>query len=190
MATVALIVDWSGPFDSIEDAKKAAKEFKLSEVLYLATGKRKYQRYSTMQYVGISNDLQSRFTKHRTLPEVTGDFKLWIGEISSHGIAGRRAQSHPVAHGRAVELAEWALAYFLALPLNVRKRTTPPSESVMLVNRWFRDDFDTKRDRRGHKDWPDFIEFEPEYDFARLQWFGSRGRSRRFSAADIKALAI
>ena len=191
MATVALIVDWCGPFASIEDAKGAARDFQLGEVLYLATGKRRYQRHSTMQYVGISNDPESRFTKnHHRLPELTKSFALWIGEISSHGIAGRRAQRHPVAHGRAVELAEWALAYFLALPLNVKKRKTPPPESVMLMNRWFRDDFETKRVQRGHKEWPDFIEFEPAYDFARIQWFGSPGRSRRFSEAGIKALAI
>ena len=42
MATVALIVDWCGPFASIEKAKEAAKGF--DEVLYLATGKIAYQR--------------------------------------------------------------------------------------------------------------------------------------------------
>src|SRR2546423_13925850 len=42
--TIAVIVDWSGPFPTIERAKNATREQDLAEVLYLAVGKRAYQR--------------------------------------------------------------------------------------------------------------------------------------------------
>lgn len=189
MATIALIVDWCGPFDTIEQAKKAAKDFE--EVLYLATGKTPYQRTASMQYVGISNDPKSRIAKnHHKLPEITKNFGIWLGAISSQSIAGRKSSKNPVKHSRAVGLAEWAIAYFLELPLNQRKRKNPPSEPVILISRWFKTDLETKWRKRGHSEWPDFIEFDPDYKFARLQWFGSPGRSKRFSASDIKELAL
>lgn len=191
MTTLALIADWCGPFASIEEARAAAKKFELAEVLYFATGKRAYQRKSTLQYVGISNDPQSRLSnQHHKLPEIKTNFSVWIGEISSHAVAGRKAKIHPVAHSQAVEAVEWALAYFLALPLNKKKRRRPPPRGLIVISRWFQADFDTPRTHRGHKDWPDYIEFEPDYGTARIQWFGRPGRSKRLSEADIQALAI
>jgi hypothetical protein len=191
MATLSLIIDWCGPFPSIVRANEAANNFNLREVLYLATGQRAYQRKGTMQYVGISNDPKSRFNgNHHTLPEIKRNFGIWIGEIVSHGIAGRRAHNQPVMHSLAVERAEWAIAYFLALPLNQRKRRKPPPGAIILINRWFQTDFETRRNHRGHHDWPDFIEFEPDYDVARLQWFGAPGRMKRYNESEIRSLAI
>ena len=146
LTTIALIVDWYGPYPKIEDAKKAAEEF--GEVLYLATGKRAYQRTASMQYVGISTDPKWRLNNnHHKLPEITKNFGIWLGEIGSQSLAGRRPQGHPTMHSKPVDLAEWVLAYFLQLPLNVRKRKNPPSDPVILISRWFKSDFET--DGRG-----------------------------------------
>ena len=189
MATVALIVDWCGPFKTIEDASRTADNLHFGEALYFATGKRRRQRAASLQYVGISNDPMSRLSKfHHKLPEITADVRIWIGEISSHAIAGRKAARHPVAHSRAVELAEWALVYFLEIPLNRRKRKNPPNESVVLVNRWWNADNKTKRKHRGSRNWPDFIEYDQEYNYGRLQWFGTPGKSKMLNAESIKAI--
>ena len=190
MTTLSLIADWSGPFTSIDDAKAAVREYDLGEVVYLATGKRRYQRRSGLQYVGISSDGGSRFNKaHHRLPEVTRSFGIWVGEIISHGIAGRRRKRHPIRHSVAVDRAEWTMAYFLALPLNIRKRKKPPPESVVLLNRWYKPDFDTRRSRRGHPDWPDFIEYDADYELASVVFFGAPPRRRRLTGSEIEALA-
>jgi hypothetical protein len=134
MVTIALIVDWYGPYVTIEKAKQAAAEF--GEVLYMAVGKRRYQCAATarMRYVGISTDPKSRIsTGHHKLPEITRDFGVWFGEIGSQSIAGRKSRNHPVRHSRAIALAEWVLAYFLKLPLNEKKRKNPPNEAVILI---------------------------------------------------------
>jgi hypothetical protein len=164
----------------------------LAEVLYLAIGKRAYQRETDMQYVGISNDAHSRFNNnHKKLPLVTKSIGIWIGEVVSHAIAGRRASRQPIKHSVAVELTEWGLAYFLALHLNERKRRNHPRQSFVLVNRWFKPDFDTRRVKRGHENWPDLIEYEhpDEGDGgATIVWFGSPGKRRRLSETAVSAL--
>lgn len=190
--TFALIADWSGPFASVSVARDAAIANDLGEVLYLATGRRAYQRQTTMQYVGISNDLNARFNdpNHPINQRITGRCGIWIGEIVSHGVAGRRGAKHPVQHTVAVDRAEWALAYFLALTLNERKRHKPPPESLVLVNRWFAPDLKTRRIQRGHPDWPDFIEYDHDDATALIQWFGSPPRRRRLSGKAISDLAL
>lgn len=192
--TYALVVDWSGPFDSIDACRNAAKEYAVGECLYMAAGMRRYQRTSSLQYVGLSTDPESRFTnQHHKLPEVTRNFKVWIGQVVSHSIAGRRAQHQPSSHSVAVGLAEWMLAYFLQLPLNVQKRANPPPDSAVLLNRWFNPDFATRRKQRVYDDWPDFLEFEIDPHngevFAQLNWFATRQRTR-LSHAEVLQLAI
>ncbi len=188
--SIAIVVDWSGPFRTIKAAKEAAKEF--GEVLYFATGKRAYQRETDLQYVGISVDGSSRFNSyHKNLPLIKKSMGIWIGEVVSHAVAGRRAAKHPVKHSVVVELAEWGLAYFLELHLNDRKRSNAPPQSFVLVNRWFRTDFETRRVHRGHENWPDLIEYEHPDDGdggAVIVWFGSPGRRDRLSGPEVTAL--
>jgi hypothetical protein len=185
---LAIMVDWYGPFGSVPAAKQWAKG--AGEVLYLATGKRRYQRSTSLQYVGISNDVESRFNdpKHKIQTDIVGDLAVWIGFIVSHSVAGRRGAGSPVAHSRAVELAEWLIAYFLAMPLNIKKRARPPKDGGIVVNRWFNARADTRRVHRGHADWPDFIEYDLERDSAAVVWFGVAKR-RTYSEAEIRALA-
>ena len=49
----------------------------------------------------------------------------------------------------------------------------------MLMNRWYEawEPYKRKPDR-GHKDWPDLIEFDQENKTARLLWFGGRQELR------------
>jgi len=191
--TIAAVVDWSGPFYAIDEAKAAVREHELGEVVYLALGKRSRQHKPRMQYVGISSDSETRFNKHHhKLPEISREFRIWVGEVVSQAVAGRRAARHPVKHTVAIDRAEWTLAYFLALPLNERKRRKPPPEAIVLFNRWFRDDFETRRYKRPHRDWPDLIEFchENEGDgSAAIVWFGSPPRRKHLSKSEVTELA-
>jgi hypothetical protein len=194
MATLALIVNWHGPFKSIIEAKESTHKNNLKEVLYLATGKCKYERLSKMQYVGISNNLKSRFNDqtHPISCDIRKEMRIWIGLIVSHGVAGRKAAAHPAAHSLGVETAEWALAYFLKLPLNTKKRRKPPPRALVLLNRWYKDDFATRwLNKKNHtQDWPDFIEYDPAYASATLQWFGAPPRRKRYEEGAIHALAL
>lgn len=185
--TVAIAVDWFGPFSSIDDARSAARTHEIEEAVYLALGCCGRQRRGRMQYVGVSGDAASRFNgQHQKLPGITRNFRLWVGEVASHAVAGPKKLKRSVA----VEAAEWAMAYFLELPLNVRKRAKAPNRSLILINRWFRPDLKTRRSHRGHEDWPDFIEYEhPDDDrdgSATLVWFG--GRRERLSSTEVDDL--
>lgn len=185
--TVAIAVDWSGPFSSISAAKETAKSNELGEAIYLAVGRRKRQRSTRMQYVGISGDPKSRINQnHHKLPDINSELGLWVGKVVSHAVAGRKRMKLSVM----VNSAEWALAFFLELPLNDRKRRRPPDRSLILLNRWFNPDFSTRRVHRGHEDWPDLIEYEHPVDGdegAVIVWFG--GRRDRLSAAEVHDLA-
>jgi hypothetical protein len=191
MTTLSVIVDWSGPFASIQDAKAAAADWDIGEVVYLATGKCRGQKISRLQYIGISSDPRSRFNKnHHRLPEITRAFGIWVGEIVSHGVAGRPSKRRPIRHSIAVDRAEWTLAYFLELPLNKRKRRKPPPQSIALFNRWYKPDFDTRRTKRGHPKWPDFIEYDEDYELASIVFFGAPPRRKRLTKESIQALAV
>jgi hypothetical protein len=188
---IALIVDWYGPFVDVKLASTKISEYGLQEGLYLATGKRKGEHKRRLQYVGISQDIKDRINPktHHRLKFITRDLRLWVGEVASHAVAGRRRAGHAVAHSVAVELAEWATAYFLALPLNKKKRDNPPPRSLILVNRWFQTDFETPRRQRGHLDWVDYIEYDPEYHDggAKVVSFRAPGR-KHYTRDEVQAL--
>ncbi len=123
---IAIMVDWYGPFADIDTAREKIIDYGLEEGLYLAIGKRKGEHKRRLQYVGISQDIKNRIDpkKHHRLKFITRDLRLWIGELASHAVAGRPRFRQAVAHSLTVELAEWATAYFLALPLNKKSATT------------------------------------------------------------------
>lgn len=192
---IAVVIGWYGPIsaggsraDRLETLKKArsfARENWISEALYMVSGKRPYQRERSLQYVGVSNEVSGRLHSGR-LDAIASDFSIWVGEIISHGVPGRKKGRHSTA----VNLAEWASAYFLKLHLNDQKRRTPPREPILLVNRWYRTDCETPWVRRtGGKDWPDLIEYDGPGEGARVVWIGGRGKVIRYSAADVGSLA-
>ena len=179
MTHVAIIVDWSGPYMSISEAKAAARDYE--DGLYMAIGKKKYQKKPRqLQYVGIADELSSRVhTAHPKLPYLP-ELELWLGEIASTGIPGpKKKKVDP-----CLDLAEWALAYFLELPLNDRKRHHPPPRPVTVLNRWWYPDHETKRSRRPHSDWPDLVEYFGLEQGARTSWI-SRESSQIWDPEDF-----
>jgi hypothetical protein len=154
-------------------------------------GQRHYQHHVSLQYVGISGDINQRFKdpKH-AIRSIRRNLTVWVGEVVSHAVAGRRKERHPVKHSVSVEYAEWALAYFLALPLNKKKRKKPPPESIIVLNRWFGRDFASRKIHRGHSNWPDLVEYDQDTASAFRVWFGAPGRRERLSKQEIKDLSL
>lgn len=179
MSHVALIVDWYGPY-SYEKAKTSAKN-DFCDGLYMVIGKTKHQKASTaIQYIGVAKDLCSRLCNgHHKIHEVTRERKFWLGEIGSVGIPGPKGKVIDVR----IDLAEWAHAYFLRLPLNDKKTKNAPDRAVTVLNRWWQVDYESPRIRRPHQNWPDLIEYLGSGESAKLVWFG--GRVKRISSKDL-----
>lgn len=184
---IAVIVDWMGPFATVPDAQKVIRDLGFGEGLYLAIGSAK--RKSGLQYVGIASDLNNRVKPdHEKLSNIR-QLSLWVGEVASHAVAGRGPGRRRLRFSRTVSLAEWATAYFLKLPLNDQLRRKPPPDALVLVNRWFQHDFDTRRLQRPDPKWPDFIDYDGRGEGATIVWFGTRGRRTRLSPSDVADLA-
>jgi len=165
---IAIVVDWYGPYSLNEAIKVSRKDF--GEGLYLLIGKTKYQKKpSKMQYIGIADDLFSRINgNHQKIPELSQECSIWLGEIASLGIPGPKSKVTNVQ----LDLAEWLHSYFLELPLNERKKVNPPDNTATLLNRWWFKDYETPRQKRPHKDWPDLIEYTGKKYGAKAVWFG------------------
>lgn len=182
----AVVIDWVGPFGSVQELREWTTEwgYRRGNNLYVAVGSRRRQTKSELQYVGITGNLWKRFnTKHpiNVLLKKRG-LKLFIGIVSSQAVAGRKAGHHHKKFSVPVYLAESVLAFLLELPLNKDKRCSVPKDSIVLTNRWWKTDYETRYRNRPSTDWPDFLEFEwGEDGFGRdatgqVVWFGRRGR--------------
>jgi hypothetical protein len=174
-------IDWYGPY-SLEEAKKSAAQ-DYDGGLYVCVGKKKGQHHQSLQYVGKStNNLFKRMTTdHKKLALVSRDREIWLGEIATGSFPGRRKTQTP----SSVRFSEWATAYFLRLPLNSRLKGKPPPQSVTVLNRWWKIDYETPRYHRPHSDWPDLIDFLGSDYRARLVWFGTPGKQRSYSPDEI-----
>ena len=172
MKSVMAIVEWYGPY-SHEDAQEAALDFE--DGLYIAIGKRKYQRSLDVQYIGLASSLRSRLsTDHHKLPQITRDLSLWLGEVTTPRSPGRKIK----VTDRMLDLVEWAHIYFLQLPLNDRKKSNPPDHPITVYNRWWKSDYESQYKRRPHKNWPDLIDFAGSECEAKLVWFGKHQEIR------------
>ncbi|MCO6407403.1 hypothetical protein [Hoeflea alexandrii] len=177
-----IAINWYGPYFSVEEASKAAKE-DYGYGLYMGIGKQPYERDSNLQYVGISESLGSRIgSAHHKLFNITRDFQLWMGEPATAEPSGPKMK----VTRATLDNAEWLHSYFLDLPLNANKKSLP-KRSVSVLNRWWKTDYVTPRKRRPHSEWPDLIDFpySDELD-ARCVWFGSPGRQIKFSAPEYE----
>lgn len=85
-----------------------------------------------IQYVGLSTRPARRFQNHHALLSPLID-SYYLGEITTAGIPGRRPKKVP----SDLDAAEHALIYFLQPPLNVYRRSTPPSDCVAVFSRFF-----------------------------------------------------
>lgn len=169
MKPVVAVIDWFGPYSTLEDARRAA--FDYDDGIYCAIGKRKYERYSRIQYVGLANNLRARLNgTHHKLPEITRERTIWLGEVVSPRTPGKKIKTTD----RMLDLAEWAHAYFLQVPLNERKKLNPPDRPITVYNKWWRTDLETPYIRRPHNEWPDIIDILGMEYPAKLVWFGGR----------------
>jgi hypothetical protein len=165
--TIALI-DWYGPY-SEDDA--AQDSFDYEDGLYLAIGKRSYERDVKLQYIGLTSSLSRRLNNaHHRLDEIKNGFSIWLGEISSPRTPGKKIK----VTDRTLDLAEWVHIYFLQLPLNEKKKTNPPDKSIVVYNRWWKRDYQSRYEKRPHADWPDLIDFSDGDANTRVVWFGGK----------------
>lgn len=170
-AILMIAVDWYGPFKSLASAKKVSVETGVSEFLYLAVS----TDGADKSYIGLSGNASGRLTEsHHVLGGLEeGEIDIWIGLVSSQTEAGRKPSGANVSHSAALHLAEHIIAYFVQTSENKRKRRNPPDRSGVVFSRWFQDAPPwERRGQRGHKQWPDFIEFDYDQRLARLVWFG------------------
>lgn len=174
MRHLVTVIDWYGPF-SHKEAVTAVKEDGFADGLYLCLGKTKGKHgNSKLQYVGIAGkDLKSRVkTGHYKLDLVTRDRTLWLGEVSSLGVPGRKTKKTDPS----LDFSEWALVYFLQPSLNDKKKYTPPARPVSVLNRWWKVDYKTPWVKRPHPELPEFIDYlGPKYK-AKVVWFRSPKR--------------
>jgi len=168
MKPVVAVIEWYGPY-TLESAQTAS--FDYEDGIYLALGKTRSQRNIQLQYVGLASNLKARLNAdHHRLPEISRDMSIWLGEVVSPRTPGKKIK----VTDRMLDLAEWAHAYFLQLPLNKAKKANPPDRSITVYNRWWKTDFETPCRQRPHKNWPDIIDYiDKDYD-AKLVWFGGR----------------
>jgi hypothetical protein len=172
MKHLAIVIDWYGPY-SRQQAKEVSKDF--VDGLYLGIGKRRHQRSDAAPlYIGLSGTLAARIANHQTLDKITREAKLWLGEISSSNVPGRRLKKTPAT----LDMTEWVHAYFLGFPLNIKKKKKPPTRPVTVLNRWWRCDYETPWVKRPNPLWPDLIDYMGPDLPARLVWFG-KGQKRR-----------
>lgn len=166
-STVAL-VNWYGPY-SLDSALPSS--FDYDDGLYMVIGRKPYERNTSLQYMGLASSLSRRLNGyHHKLGEVTKNLELWIGEVSSPRTPGRKIK----VTDRMLDLVEWAHVFFLQLPLNDKKKGSPPDLPITVYNRWWKTDYDTKYKNRPHADWPDLLDYiDSEYD-TRLVWFGGK----------------
>ncbi|MDO9067908.1 MAG: hypothetical protein Q7W05_05575 [Deltaproteobacteria bacterium] len=170
MKHLAVVIDWYGPYTSSEEAIAAAKS-DYNQGLYVGIGKRRYEHGSSKpQYIGLSKNLANRLESHQKLPEITREIKLWLGEVATPEPSGSKNKKTTAT----LDYAEWLHAYFLQLPLNEKKKVSPPPRPLTVLNRWWKKDYVTPWVRRPHPLWPDLIDYiDPDLP-AKVVWFGKK----------------
>lgn len=169
MKHVAVDVDWYGPYVSVKEAAQKARGY-YGAGLYLVIGKVRHQKNSSCpQYIGIARELANRLYTSAGIKEVTRDRRIWLGEVASINVPGKKSKMT----NTQIDLAEWCHAYFLQLPINNKKKKNPPPRSATIVNRWWRKDFITPARQRPHRDWPDIIDYLGRDYGCKVAWFGN-----------------
>ena len=184
----AALIDWCGPFPTVEAACKAVAGQGYGEALYMAIGSRRGQNKTHLQYVGITKDLTKRFNGKHPIQLLlrAKTLRLYVGIVTSQAVAGKKASHHAKKFSISLYLAESALAFLMQLPLNKDKRCNPPKDSIVVVNRWYRQDFATRRRRRPHTSWPDLVEYDWDEGTGDLAWHG--GRREHVNAEGIQKI--
>jgi hypothetical protein len=153
----------------LEEAATEAKKAHLGELLYLAYNSAGHA------YVGITGGIESRFANHLPLQKVMEKGgEIWVGIMVAQKIPGRKPEGSSTKFSLHVKLAEQILIYSIQPSENKHHRDVPPSAPGILMNRWFDPRDPWARRGRGHKEWPDVIEYEEELDLIQKAWFDGR----------------
>ncbi len=170
---LAIVIDWYGPYNSFEELNQVTRE-DYAGGLYVAIGRRKFEKKRWLQYVGISDYLRGRVNvSHPKLKLLKQECIIWLGEIVSTGVPGKRQFKKETT----LEIAEWAHTYFVGFELNKSKTVNLPDFPFTVMNRWWKTDYDTRYQKRPHSDWPDLIDFCGVGDGSRLVWLNrTRGK--------------
>jgi len=173
MKSITAIIEWFGPYDFAGAKEAMAKSY--GDGLYMFVGKLAGESRSKLQYVGIAKNLRTRLNaRHpilaKFLAEHPGYKGLWLGEVVSPRTPGKKLK----ATDQMLDLAEWAHAYFLQLPLNTQKRKSAPGRPIVVYNRWWKTDYVSAHPERPNAAWPDLIDWV-DYNYpVKLVWFGGK----------------
>jgi len=174
MKHLAVVVDWYGPYSRDEALYAARHDY--GPGLYVGIGKCHYQHGDPVpQYIGLSKTLGARLSQHPKLPEITRGARIWLGEVATAETPGPKRKRTP----ESLDSTEWLHAYFLKLPLNERKKWTPPQRPATVLNRWWRTDRESPWVKRPHPLWPDLFDYLGPDLPARLVWFGGKQKRVR-----------
>lgn len=144
------IINWRGAYTFEE--LESDREF--GDGIYLIAGKRKYQRNSEIQYIGITEDsFYNRIKKHHKKDLVFKDTTFWLGKFE-----------YPKKVDRNIlETAEKILIYFWLPELNDKKKTALP-EPTTLLNFWFKKDLTPRFNQlKIYRDLYDVISWNGEF---------------------------
>ena len=133
---IAVIVEWYGPYDSLEDLKNAVKDEWEGKwrTLYMALAD-----WNKYQYVGLTEYPLNRFNSHIYLNREDNK-TFYIGHIVTQGITGPRNGGQPPD----LKLAERALIRFLQPVLNTDKKDKDPEDFISIFSYFYdpeNDDF-------------------------------------------------
>ena len=159
---VAVIIDWYGPYNSLEDFIADAKRMPQNgRYLYMGV-----KAGNIVNYIGLTKRPSSRFDYHRNM-EHSENKKFYFGEIVTKGLAGRKTKG---AKKTALDLdiAEHALILELDPPLNDKRKQSNPDDCVSIFSRFFDVD-DGEKPVRTLPKFPRLI----AYDWWDDEWYSS-----------------
>ena len=134
---IAIIVEWYGPYTSIEGLKEEAiawgkKSRTLTRTLYMGISSREALAESSINYIGLSTSPSSRFGKHEKMNDPINN-AYYLGEIATADLSGRRTLKTPTD----LHTAEGAFIHKLQPTLNTSRKRTAPKDCVVIYSRFW-----------------------------------------------------
>ena len=124
---ISVVVDWWGPYDGIDDAKKKMPPW-LSGVKALYMGLR---AGNVCQYIGRTKNIAARLNDaHEKLDK---DASIYVGRISSPGKPGPKSTKVPVD----LDVAEHVLIFVLEPEDNDNRKENAPQGCGVVFSRLF-----------------------------------------------------
>lgn len=155
---IAVIVDWYGPYNSLDKIENVVKNewWEEPRTLYMALSKG-----NIYQYVGLTENAPSRINRSHPKLNHKDNKTFYVGHIVTQGITGPRNSKHRTD----LRLAERALICFLEPVLNERN-TSEPKDHVSIFSCFYAPkDHDTATNPLPK--FPRVLAYDPYT----LQWF-------------------